>query len=268
MDQPSPEYFERLQALESILAACIHTSNQFAGIPSPTTKHYYASTLFTSQCTRGVSLATLAPHSQWAKKKLDVWDFSSMAGLTRSLLEVRAAFHYLCADECSEPEWKCRWNLFNLHDCCHRLGMFELLNPDGEDASGFRVTAEELRQSLSENAFFSRLPEKQQKRFLKGDTAYVYPLEQVTERAGISIRDFKFLYRFLSAQVHGLPFSFYRIGESNRGRGVYSEVEEGYIRLCLSLSLNILMASRNEMHGLFGSITAAPAGPGDHTTSG
>jgi hypothetical protein len=248
--QPS-HYRERVEALNNIVRHCIAVSRACAGISAPTPAHYYASVLFTSLCTRGVSLAILAPHSPWAKKEIDQWDFASAAGIVRSILEVRLAFFYLCVESVSAEEWACRWNLFNLHDCTSRIRLFKEI-PSGEQSiTGFLKQAKELRQRLAANAFFLTLPPKQQKRLLSGRRAYLLPLENIAERARVDLHWFRLLYRLFSAQVHALPLSFYRMGEQNRGRGVHSEAEEGYMSLCLSFAVTLLVGTRDEMKTLF-----------------
>lgn len=80
---------------------------------------------------------------------------------------------------------------------------------------------------------------------------HIYPLEDIAVRARIDLHMFRWLYKLLSSQVHGLPMSFYRMGQQNRGRGVHSEAEEGYTSLCLSFAVALLVAARDEMKTLF-----------------
>jgi len=249
--KPSSHYIERLDALDSALYSCIEVSQKFAGIRSPSGRHFYASVLFTSLCTRGASLAIVAPHSRWAKRRFEHWDYSSIAGMARSILEVRIAFFYLCVEECGKDEWDCRWNIFNLHDCRSRIRLFESMETDEQDLVPFEKQAEELRKRLLSNSFFTSLPEKQRNRFIKGGDAYLYALEDIAVKAGVEKKTFKWLYRLLSSHVHGLPMSFYRMGYEERGRGVHSDVEEGYTSLCLSFCVSLLVKSRDEMTRLF-----------------
>ena len=247
----SPEYKDRIQALDSVVRECISVSRNFAGIASPTGAHYYASVLFTSLCSRGVSLAILSPHSCWAKKKIEHWDFSSIAGIVRSMLEVRIAFFYLCSEKIDPVEWNCRWNIFNLHDCNSRIHLFSELPESKVHLDGFEIQATELRDRLKNNTFFCALPLKRQNELLKGKNAYLFPLEEIAVKAGVDLHHFRWLYKLLSSQVHGLPMSFYRNGENDRGRGVHSENEEGFTTLCLSFAITLLVHSRDEMRELF-----------------
>jgi hypothetical protein len=252
---PSENYKERIDALGNVVSHCIEVSQRFAGIPSPTGSHFYASVLFTSLCSRGVSLAILAPLSSWSEKIVEHWDYASIAGMVRSILEIRLAFFYLCAEKCSREEWECRWNIFNLHDCKSRICLFEEMTHESHDIEGFEAQADELRSRLTANAYFMSMSEKQRNKFLKGGNAYLFPLEEIGLRAGVERQTFRWLYKLLSIHVHGLPMSFYRMGNQERGRGVHSEVEEGYTLLCLSFAISLLVSARDEMESLFAEAT-------------
>jgi hypothetical protein len=174
--------------------------------------------------------------------------------MTRSLLEIRLAFFYLCTEECPHEEWECRWNIFNLHDCTSRIRLFEEMPSGSPDIQGFNAQADELRERLHKSPFFASLPEKDRKKFLHGAHAYLHSLEDIAARAGVNVHTFRWLYKLLSSHVHGLPLSFYRMGEQERGRGVHSEVEEGYTQLCLSFAISLLVAAREEMEQLFAGV--------------
>ena len=112
----SIDYSEALDLLDNVVRDCIGVSRQYAGIRAPSGRHFYASVLFTSLISRGISLTILAPHSPWAHKMIEHWDYASAAIITRTMIELRSAFHYLCVDDCCEEEWQCRWNLLCLHE--------------------------------------------------------------------------------------------------------------------------------------------------------
>lgn len=260
--EPSEEYIQALSVLDNVVRDCMYVSKRAGGLPSPTSAHFFASVLFTVLVTRGVSLVNLAPHSPWANKMIEHWDYSSLTGIVRTMVEIRVAYFYLCHEQCTEDEWYCRWNLFNLHDCCSRIRLFEALGAT-EEVEGFRVQADELRDRLRANSFFMDLDPKRHKKLLHGQTAYLFPLEEIAERAGIAIGSFRWLYVLFSAHVHSLPMSFYRMGGDNpeRGRGLPSPVEEGYSTLCLSLASVLLTATRDEFSALFDEMTEEPEYP-------
>jgi hypothetical protein len=99
----------------------------------------------------------LAPYSTWSTKAIDLWDFASIGGLSRSVLELRLTFYYLCVEKCAEDEWRARRQLLDLHDCVSRLKLFEDMG-DAAEVASFSVVSETLRDRLRGNAFFKALP--------------------------------------------------------------------------------------------------------------
>ena len=166
------------------------------------------------------------------------------------MLELRIGFFYLCVEECSTEEWDLRWNLFNLHDCVSRIRLFEA-SEETEHVLGFKNQADKLRERLKNNIVFKAFPEGQQRKLLNGQTAYLYSLEDIAEKAGIEKKQFRWLYVLFSSHVHGLPMSYYRIGEGGRGLGLPCSVEESYTSLCLSLASTFLVRSRDNLKELF-----------------
>ena len=249
---PSDAYLQRVDILDNVVRECMYVSRGYAGIRSPTSRHFYASVLFTALITRGVSLAVLMPHTPWAEKRIEHWDYATATGITRTMLELRVAFFYLCTESCSEEEWQCRWNLFNLHDCVSRIRLFEA-REDTSQIEALALQANELRDRLKSNVYFQSLATGHQRKLLHGQTAYLFSLEDIAERAGVEKSSFRWLYILFSSHVHGLPMSFYRIGEGaeERGRGLPSPVEENYTSLCLSLASTFLVRTRDEVHELF-----------------
>lgn len=124
---PSQDYLQVVDMLDNVVRECMYVSRSYAGIKSPTSKHFYASVLFTALITRGVSLAQLMPFTPWVEKRIEHWDYASAAGITRTMLELRVAFYYLCVDSCTDEEWNCRWNLFNISTIAyHVFASFQL----------------------------------------------------------------------------------------------------------------------------------------------
>ncbi len=154
--EPSEKYLKRIEMLDNVVRDCIAVSREYAGIASPTPKHFYASVLFTSLISRAVSLTILAPHTPWAKKLIEHWDYASASIIVRTMIEIRAAFHYLCVDVCSEAEWNCRWNLLNLHGCISRRRLLESKEGDEEQVRELEGQADELRDRLRTNAHFMK----------------------------------------------------------------------------------------------------------------
>jgi hypothetical protein len=87
------------------------------------------------------------------------------------MMELQAAFHYLCVDERTDEEWDCRSNLLNLHDCNSRMRLLEAREPsDPGEVAGLQVQAGELRNRLRANAHFQTQRNNGEGRGLKGQS--------------------------------------------------------------------------------------------------
>jgi len=250
----SAVFLDRVTALDETIHECVSVSNRYTGIESATSAHYYASVLFSVLCGKAISFAFLVPYSDFAERKIEHWDYASLAVLSRTILEARIAFFYIGSETMEESEWYCRWNVMNLHDCNSRAHMFKEMGNSEDTVSDFEDQAKALKDQLRGNNHFRSLPDSDQRKYLNGKNAYIFPLEEISDRAGIDKEMFRWLYKFLSSHVHNYPMSFYRMGsESDRGRGVHCQTEENYSQMCISMVLSILINSRDEMHRLFGS---------------
>lgn len=256
---PPSDYAETLERLANTTAQCMELSRQYAGIRSPTGRHYFASVIFTSLITRAVTLVFIAPYSPWSKRTFEHWDYASVANVARTVMEMRLNYRYLCSQLVDEVEWDCRWNLFNLHDCTARIDLMTTLS-NSEEVKGLSDQAEELRQRLRENAYFVRLAEKRQRELLRGKKAHLIALEDIAVDAGLELRTFKMMWQLMSSHVHALPFSFYRVGEA-RGTGVQTKAEEGYTTLLLSLVQVLLVGARDEFQEMFRGLDNPTSGP-------
>jgi hypothetical protein len=184
------------------------------------------------------------------------WDYSSLTNIARTILELRLAFCYLCDPKTPRDEWECRWNLFNLHDCVSRIRLFTELHAiqpssQTEEIEALAEQADELRDRLKSNANFAAMSEKRQRELLKGQKAYLMALEDIAEAAGIGREVYRFFNVLFSSHVHGLPMSFYRLGDG-RGQGLPHPVEEHYSALCFSLCSTLMTATRDDVKSLFG----------------
>lgn len=248
-EPPADMYASALERLDSVVHQAIALSRRCGGLPSDTGRHYYASVLFTALVGRAVSLLQIAPLSNWAQKVIEHWDYASCSVIARTILEIRLCFQYLCVDPCSDVEWLCRWETMNLHDCAHRIKIFEALGRDSEAESLHKIM-EDLAARISGNEHFRSLPPGKQRRITQGKDAYLVALEDIAVEAGMTLSEFRFFHVFFSTHAHGLPMSFYRIGEE-RGRGLPTEVESGYTTLCLSLTASLVAGCIEEIQALF-----------------
>ena len=167
-------YKKTLENYHAIVTECRSTSQNFAGLRSPTSQHFHASVLFTKLCTTATSLLLLLPENELSHKRMEHWDFASTASLTRNIIECYLVFYYLCIDPVSANEWYCRWHILSLHDCVARKKLFSLLG-ETESEKQFDILSEKLKQRLIKNKYFSSLPDKEQSMYFKLDPLVFLP---------------------------------------------------------------------------------------------
>jgi hypothetical protein len=243
-------YQESLASFDSILVDAINVSQAVAGRMTDA-KPWWASVLFTRLCNTAMSLLVITPRSRLSRDDREHWDFSAIATLARNLVECYFVFFYLAVEPVDEDEWQCRLNLMHLHDCTTRLRMFRDFGSSDVEIKGFEAQVEELRERLQKLHYFNALPEKQQKKFLKGDNAFLLSQDDLLSRMGEEIAPFRGMYRFLSTHVHSFPVSFYRMADQNRGRGLENTVEKGYIATTLSFAKEAIRRATKEMVAIF-----------------
>jgi hypothetical protein len=117
--------------------------------------------------------------------------------------------------------------------------------------------ATELRERLERNAFFLSLTQKRQRTFLRGHESHFRDMPELAEKTGMLPATYRILHRLASNYVHLLPMSFYGMRDQERGRGVHSEIEEGYSSMYLDFCADLMTEISTEMRGLFAFADAA-----------
>jgi len=231
------DYKKSLDTFDQVVSAMTAFSQGSGGIPSPSSRHYWASVILTRLASSGVSLLLLLPRNRLSIVAFENWDFSAVASLTRNICECCFLYYYLCADKIGNEEWYCRWNIFNLHDCLRRLKLFKCIGSSPEKLEKFENQANELRSRLLANSYFNSLPEKIQKDCLKAKKLYLITQDDILEKMGFDSQVFRAFYILWSSHVHNFPIGFDRIGENNRGRGIENPVDKNHI--CSAIDLCI-----------------------------
>jgi len=253
------DYVDRVGSFYSSLADATALSRAAAGRQAGERRHW-ASVLFTRLCNTACSVVVMCPRNPFNHPDRDHWDMSAIASLTRNLVECSFALHYLAFDEVGDDEWLTRLNLMQLHDCVTRHKIFSDLTPDDPDIDGFAVQAEELRNRLLTRKHFTSLPEKQRKRFLTGDHAWLLTQDEILTRMGQAenTRNFRGMWRYLSTHAHTFPVAFYRMAEQGSGHGLENNKEKGMITLVLlPYGEEVLRAATKRFNALFPDVDIA-----------
>lgn len=207
----------------------------------------WASVFFTKMCVTSVTILIIAPDNMVATKAIPHWDFSSIFSLSRNFIECYQAFFYLCVDQISTDEYNARRLLFDLHDYHSKRILSSFINYNYSDTS----IEEQIRISLENTEYFNRLDGRQQKHFLKGDTAFFITREDIEQRMGNDKNQYKMIYKLFSSNTHTFPMAFYKMAVDDRGRGVKTSTEVRYHIFALDVTEQYLRRAVNEILTLF-----------------
>jgi len=173
-------------------------------------RHGWASWLFLRLCVVGRSLDRLAAF----KTKLDegeanTLDHSSIAAVTRNIIEAALMFFYVSEPGVSDDEWGLRKDILDLHDCLTRYRVFKSWK-DEKEMKSLRESAAQIKDRIRNHKLMSTFDAEKQKQLLGGQQLYLNGLRSVVKRAGWDPDRFDGVYAYLSVHSHSAPTSFYR----------------------------------------------------------
>lgn len=259
-EQINTWYTTSLSVFTSTVERSIKISHACTGLQSGERLHW-ASVIFTRICNTGVTIIDVCPKSKLNARGVN-WDFSSIASLVRNLYECCLVFHYLGIENIPDTEWEARLRVMQMHDCLSRNRMFEKLNSE-HTSEIYKEQADELRDILKRNPYFTTFTEKQQKKFLDGESASLLSHDEISLRMGTFTEQARGYYRFLSSHAHSFPLAFYRMAEHGRGTGDENLIDKGYIATALEFATQCVKRSNTDMQDAFKHLAKIPYGSFD-----
>lgn len=218
-------YLKRPSAFHDLTKRAERISRGSGGIYVEGNRLSYASVLFTRLCIMAKSIEVVLPY---CKPKAH-WDFSSVASLTRNLIEAYFWYFWLCEDEVDDDTRQGRFTLLYCHDNGTRAKLWGRgqLQPETD------VVMADLIKRFDENPYLRTFSESKRKESLKGEkTPFIQ--DEILERMGTADKtSFRSMYRFFSEHTHTGPLSFFRMIEHDRGTGVETEHEKRYMIIAL-----------------------------------
>jgi hypothetical protein len=133
-------------------------------------------------------------------------DHSSFVSVCRALFEAGMMFLYVSDNSVSEDERRLRELILQLHDHTTCYLLFKDDDDSHVEATAFRAGITDLKAAISANKVFQNLGPDRQKKILDGKEMYVNGIWSAAKQGGI--RNFDWMYKFLSSFPHNAPFSF------------------------------------------------------------
>ena len=204
--------------------------------------------IFTRQTLTAISLRKLIPTPSPTKAiDEDLWDISSIASLTRNIVEGFLSLSYFGLEKISESEAELRFFIFQLHrntELFH-IGKNEM---DEVELKQFENGLPIEKERIKNHEYLNKLPSHQKKRALQG--LEIYKTKADFEKDLSICKDLVKQYRHLSNLTHPLPLSIETIN-NNHGRGIGSDSEVNYSVVCIMLARRYLAATVVEVVDFF-----------------
>lgn len=187
---------------------------------------FLGSILFVGVVLRARSLLRLLPGSSLhPRDRESTFDFGSIAGVARSLMEACYVLYNLAIEDIPDIEREARFLVAKLHATIERRTMFRRLG-DGGSRHDRELTKqiESLRTDLSENAFIGALDETIQQKYSQGKMPLLGSMQEISALYLGDLDFARFLYKWLSNYTHQQPFAFFATS-MDRGRGLENVAE-------------------------------------------
>lgn len=171
----------------------------------------YASYLFAKICRHAISLLKLQfTFSKGTTPDMaHIWDISSIAVLTRSIIDSYYVFYYLSIDECDKSESEFRRDLWKYHGACKRFNLLNGVKFGESKLEEFEKSIVTQKDKIMNSSFYQSISDTDLQRDIrKGKVAILLSNSELSKRAGINQDFYKAYFNYLSAHVHGFPYAF------------------------------------------------------------
>ncbi|MCF7818175.1 MAG: DUF5677 domain-containing protein [Kiritimatiellales bacterium] len=139
----------------------------------------------------------------------ELWDISTLATLSRSIIEAYCALRYIAVEETLEAERDLRQLVWRFHEQCERLMMLKKVNLNSTGIPKAHRIRDELRDELKEkiekNLAFQFFKTGRQKEILGGGNCLLKERGRICKDAGISESFYRAEYKYLSSYAHPSP---------------------------------------------------------------
>lgn len=196
--------------------------------------------IFTRQTVLGFSLLRILPRPSLKRHHEELWDISSIASLSRNLMEGYLSLYYFGIEKVSDEEAELRFFIAQLHRNVEWCEIRKLTNPIDPELKEFEDGIASQKERIRNHSYLPSLTDVQRARALRG--LEIYKTKTDFEKELDVCTDLRRNHRLLSNLVHPLPISIERI-DNERGRGIGSDADVNYCKICLMLARRYLAAS-------------------------
>jgi hypothetical protein len=244
------DYQERLTQLENFLDFAIDVSEATMGKKDISWKLARTHQLYNRLTVTTLSFIRLLPRNRYFTVEWEFWDFFSIASLARNLIENYHLLFYIGVDPVSPEETELRLSVFQYHLNSERHKLYKESGTPEDSLTDFSINLPLARTELENNPVFKTLDKSRQGLILKGNEFMCVAWKDLLKKMPFATDETIPMFRFLSAQTHSAPLSFYTQSDE-RGRGLENESEVKYTILCIDLVTKYLTAAILDIVNLF-----------------
>ncbi|OPX35026.1 hypothetical protein B1H10_02220 [candidate division KSB1 bacterium 4484_188] len=203
------KYLKSLQDFEAIFKFAMKLSLDTHGRQVDTRREAVASYIFTKICLHANSILKLTPKSSYShtKDKSNIWDYTSIAILSRAIMDAYYALFYLCIDKINNEEQEFRFLIWDYHSENRRLKQLRLIKSSNKEIPEIEKNVDELKELIKNNSEFKILDKNTRKGVIRGEIPFILKNHEIAERAGINKSYHQASYMFLSSYIHTFPFA-------------------------------------------------------------
>lgn len=195
--------------------------------------------IFTRQTVIAFSLSRILPKPKVSTASdTELWDISSIASLTRNIVEGYLSLYYFGTEKISESEAELRYFILQLHRNIEWFNIQDIENQT--EYKEFIDGIAEQKERIKNHIYLKELSPANRNKALQ--FTEMYKTKNDFEKELSICKDLRKIYRFLSNLVHPLPLSIERT-DNLHGRGIGSEIDIIYCLQCLKFGRRFLAAS-------------------------
>jgi len=226
---PRIKYDIALNTYEELVLAAIRFSDLSGG--TATTRRGIESTkIYTRIILSAMTINALLPGN--SINNTNLWDFPSIAALTRTFIEVCHRYLYLSEGGLSEDDDAFRQSLYYFHLNSEKYKLQKDSGTPQAILDVFEVELPKAKGELMTYAAYKALHKKRAQAVRSGNACMHFNDEEVSIRFGLLSEKFTQMYRLLSTHAHGAPFATNSQSDI-RGRGIENATETTYFHLAL-----------------------------------
>lgn len=209
VNQIRQKYLQTIDDLEHIVAVAWDISSDSHDREVNSWREEYSSYNFGKLCLHAQVILQLKPDLVVKDRyEISTWDISSIAVLTRSLIETYYVFFYSGVDNVGYEEQEFRYRLWKYHGEKERLDMLRIIKSTDPVVSELTKDVEILKDSVITHTFYKSLESSIKKKIRRGEMGILHKNPELSKRAGINPDYYNSEYKYLSAYAHATPYAY------------------------------------------------------------